>query len=116
MSTTRQDDMPERMALPAKAAAALLGISRAQFWKLHAAGKIPLPVRLGAGGGEVPGSLSPDLRPSVTLDPISLGRQGAVNELSSQTEVFKITRGGSPTAPRGAYLAPLVKGTGGYVI
>ena len=37
----------ERLALSAKDAAILLGISRAQVWKLHAAGKIPLPVRLG---------------------------------------------------------------------
>lgn len=28
--------------------AKLLGISRAQLWKLHAAGKVPLPVRLGS--------------------------------------------------------------------
>jgi predicted DNA-binding transcriptional regulator AlpA len=28
-------------------AARLLGISRAQFWKLHAAGKLPAPVYLG---------------------------------------------------------------------
>ena len=38
---------PERLACSAKDAAALLGISRAQLWKLHAAGKLPLPVRLG---------------------------------------------------------------------
>jgi predicted DNA-binding transcriptional regulator AlpA len=31
----------------AKDAAVLLGISRAQFWKLHASGKVPLPVYLG---------------------------------------------------------------------
>jgi predicted DNA-binding transcriptional regulator AlpA len=36
------------LALPAKDAAALVGISRAQFWKLHAAGKLPQPVYLGA--------------------------------------------------------------------
>ena len=36
------------LALPAKDAAKLLGISRAQFWKLHASGKIPLPVYLGS--------------------------------------------------------------------
>ena len=35
------------LALTAKDAAALLGVSRAQLWKLHAAGKLPLPVRLG---------------------------------------------------------------------
>ncbi len=43
--TTRIE--PDRHAVPAKDAAALLGISRAQLWKLHSAGKIPLPVRLG---------------------------------------------------------------------
>lgn len=29
-------------------AARLLGVSRAQFWKLHAAGRLPAPVYLGA--------------------------------------------------------------------
>lgn len=38
----------ERLAVPAKDAAALLGISRAQFFKLHSAGKVPAPVYLGA--------------------------------------------------------------------
>jgi predicted DNA-binding transcriptional regulator AlpA len=37
----------ERLALSAMDAAAVLGISRAQFWKLHAAGKLPQPVYLG---------------------------------------------------------------------
>jgi predicted DNA-binding transcriptional regulator AlpA len=37
----------QKLALPAKDAAALVGISRAQWWKLHAAGKLPLPVYLG---------------------------------------------------------------------
>jgi predicted DNA-binding transcriptional regulator AlpA len=37
----------QRLALSAKDAAELLGISRAQFWKLHAAGKVPQPVYLG---------------------------------------------------------------------
>jgi len=37
----------QRLALPARDAAALLGISRAQLWKLHSQGKLPLPVRLG---------------------------------------------------------------------
>jgi predicted DNA-binding transcriptional regulator AlpA len=35
------------LAVPAEGAAALCGISRAQWWKLHGAGKTPLPVRLG---------------------------------------------------------------------
>ncbi|MBN2563134.1 MAG: helix-turn-helix domain-containing protein [Phycisphaerae bacterium] len=33
--------------MTASDAAALLGISRAQLYKLHSQGKIPLPVRLG---------------------------------------------------------------------
>ncbi|HBI47067.1 MAG TPA: hypothetical protein DDY78_30070 [Planctomycetales bacterium] len=37
----------QKLALTAKDAAALLGISRAQLWKLHAAGKFPLPIYLG---------------------------------------------------------------------
>jgi predicted DNA-binding transcriptional regulator AlpA len=37
----------DRLALSAKDAAAILGISRAQLWKLHASGRIPLPVYLG---------------------------------------------------------------------
>ena len=37
-----------KLALPAKDVAVLLGISRAQLWKLHASGKLPLPVYLGS--------------------------------------------------------------------
>jgi predicted DNA-binding transcriptional regulator AlpA len=37
----------DRLALPAKGAAALVGVSRAQWWKLHSSGKVPLPVYLG---------------------------------------------------------------------
>jgi len=37
-----------KLALSAKDAARQLGISRAQFWKLHSAGKVPRPVYLGA--------------------------------------------------------------------
>jgi len=37
----------DRLALTANDAAGLLGISRAQFWKLHASGKLPVPVYLG---------------------------------------------------------------------
>ena len=40
-------NIDSRLALSAKEAACLLGISRAQIWKLHSAGKIPMPVRLG---------------------------------------------------------------------
>jgi predicted DNA-binding transcriptional regulator AlpA len=36
-----------KLAVPAKDAAALVGISRAQWWKLFAAGKTPLPIYLG---------------------------------------------------------------------
>lgn len=38
---------PGKLESAAKDAARLLGISRAQFWKLHAAGKLPPPVYLG---------------------------------------------------------------------
>ncbi len=37
----------DRLALSAKDAATLVGVSRAQWWKLHAAGKVPQPVYLG---------------------------------------------------------------------
>jgi predicted DNA-binding transcriptional regulator AlpA len=47
MKTTSPLITPDRLALTAKDAAAILGISRAQLWKLHASGKIPLPVYLG---------------------------------------------------------------------
>jgi predicted DNA-binding transcriptional regulator AlpA len=47
MNTTKAPSNSERLALPAKDAAALVGVSRAQWWKLHASGKIPLPVYLG---------------------------------------------------------------------
>lgn len=47
METTKTCIESERLALPAKDAAGLLGISRAQWWKLHSAGKVPMPVRLG---------------------------------------------------------------------
>lgn len=40
----RSAETPE--ALPAAAAARLLGVSRATFFKLHAAGKLPMPVYL----------------------------------------------------------------------
>ncbi len=38
----------ERLAIRARDAAILLGISPSQFWKLHAANKLPAPVHLGA--------------------------------------------------------------------
>ncbi|MCE9590084.1 MAG: AlpA family transcriptional regulator [Planctomycetes bacterium] len=34
------------MAVSANDAAYLIGVGRATFWKLHSAGKLPLPVRL----------------------------------------------------------------------
>ncbi len=48
METTSTRTDSHRLALTPKDTAALLGISRAQLWKLHSAGKLPLPVRLGA--------------------------------------------------------------------
>ena len=33
--------------LDAAAAATALGVSRSQFWRLHSAGRLPMPVRLG---------------------------------------------------------------------
>lgn len=35
------------IALPASAAAGLFGLSERQWWRLHSAGRIPLPLRLG---------------------------------------------------------------------
>jgi prophage regulatory protein len=48
MDTANTSIVSDRLALPAKDAAALIGVSRAQWWKLHSAGKIPLPVFLGS--------------------------------------------------------------------
>ncbi len=42
------NDTVTALALSAKDAAIVLGISRAQLWKLHASGRLPLPVYLGA--------------------------------------------------------------------
>lgn len=47
METTTTQLNPERLALAAKDAARLVGISRAQWWKLFSAGKTPMPVYLG---------------------------------------------------------------------
>lgn len=44
----QQADLGQRLAVSATDAANLLGISRAQLWKLHACGKLPLPARLGS--------------------------------------------------------------------
>jgi len=48
MDTTKSLIDTRKLALPAKDVAAMLGISRAQLWKLHASGKLPLPVYLGS--------------------------------------------------------------------
>ena len=47
-SATPLPDRPERpLLLSADQAAHLSGVSRRTWWSLHAAGKTPLPVRLG---------------------------------------------------------------------
>lgn len=38
---------PAPLTVDARGAAALLGISRSSFWKLHSAGKVPRPLRFG---------------------------------------------------------------------
>jgi predicted DNA-binding transcriptional regulator AlpA len=43
-----QPNQIEPIAVDASAAAAMFGVSRAQWWKLHSAGKVPLPVYLGS--------------------------------------------------------------------
>jgi predicted DNA-binding transcriptional regulator AlpA len=48
MNTASTSINSDRLALSAADAAALVGVSRAQWWKLHSAGKVPLPVYLGA--------------------------------------------------------------------
>jgi predicted DNA-binding transcriptional regulator AlpA len=49
MSTQQTPSDPPALTLTAGDAAAALGISRAQFFKLHASGKLgPLPIYLGA--------------------------------------------------------------------
>lgn len=35
------------LLVDARAAAALRGVSRSMWWSLHAAGRVPIPVRLG---------------------------------------------------------------------
>jgi predicted DNA-binding transcriptional regulator AlpA len=48
MDTTNTPIDAQRLAVPAKSAAAICGVSRAQWWKLFSAGKVPAPVYLGA--------------------------------------------------------------------
>ena len=47
MNTKTQNDATEQLALRAKAAARLLGISERHLWALHSSGRLPTPVRLG---------------------------------------------------------------------
>jgi excisionase family DNA binding protein len=47
MDTLSTPIAPDRLALTAGEAAELLGISRAQLYKLHQSGRLPLPVYLG---------------------------------------------------------------------
>ncbi|MGD8453293.1 MAG: AlpA family phage regulatory protein [Phycisphaerae bacterium] len=47
MTTATTPISVQPLAVSAKDAAMLLGISKAQVWKLHAQGKLPLPIRLG---------------------------------------------------------------------
>ena len=46
MNTTRTLTDPDQLALPPADAARVLGVSRATFFKMHSAGKLPLPVYL----------------------------------------------------------------------
>ncbi len=47
MNTTTNAIESERLALTAVETAKLLGVSTRHIWKLHAAGQLPQPVRLG---------------------------------------------------------------------
>jgi predicted DNA-binding transcriptional regulator AlpA len=47
MRTSSTAEDVGKLALAAVDAAAVLGISRAQFWKLHSSGRLPAPVYLG---------------------------------------------------------------------
>ena len=47
MSTNTHEGTSGCNALPAKAAARLLGISERHLWSLHASGRLPMPVRMG---------------------------------------------------------------------
>ena len=47
MNAALSNGKPEPLAVAAKGGAAMLGISRSQFFKLHASGRLPMPVRLG---------------------------------------------------------------------
>ncbi len=44
---TEQAHSPASLLLDAKTAAQICGLSRSGWWSLHAAGNVPLPVRLG---------------------------------------------------------------------
>jgi predicted DNA-binding transcriptional regulator AlpA len=47
MSTLSTQIDPERLAVTARDAARLLGISRAQLYRLHSSGRLPPPLYLG---------------------------------------------------------------------
>lgn len=47
MNNATHSPAVEPIALPAAASAELLQISERHFWSLHAAGRVPRPVRLG---------------------------------------------------------------------
>jgi predicted DNA-binding transcriptional regulator AlpA len=44
MTHASPNKLIQPLAVDASAAAAMFGVSRAQWWKLHSAGKVPLPV------------------------------------------------------------------------
>jgi predicted DNA-binding transcriptional regulator AlpA len=48
MNTPKTCMDAERLAVTAVDAARLLGISRAQLWKLHSSDRLPMPIRPGA--------------------------------------------------------------------
>jgi predicted DNA-binding transcriptional regulator AlpA len=44
---TKVSDRPEPLLVADRVVSTLVGVSRATWWRLHAAGKTPTPVRLG---------------------------------------------------------------------
>lgn len=48
VETARVTPALKPLAVNATTAAVMLGLSRSQFFKLHASGKVPMPVRLGS--------------------------------------------------------------------
>lgn len=47
-SPAASSDALAPLAVPASRAASLIGVSRSKFFELHACGKVPMPVYLGA--------------------------------------------------------------------